>query len=84
MFLMLILLYFFLSERTESFLKAHEHVKKTIVETKFTKQCLEILQTNKLAIIIGQQGCGKTLTAIHIMNNDYYRDWKKHKIVCYE
>lgn len=75
---------FFLSERTESFLKANEHVKKTIVETKFTKQCLEILQTNKLAIIIGQQGCGKTLTAIHIMNNDYYRDWKKHKIVCYE
>lgn len=71
-------------ERTEAFLKAYEHVIKTFVETKFTKKCLEILQTNKLAIIIGQQGCGKTLTAIHILNNDYYRDWKKHKIICYE
>lgn len=75
---------FFLLERTEAFLKAYEHVKKTFVETKFTKKCLEKLQRNKLAIIIGQQGCGKTLTAIHIMNNDYYKDWKKHKIVCFE
>lgn len=75
---------FFLLERTDAFLKAYEHVKKTFVETKFTKTCLEKLQRNKLAIIIGQQGCGKTLTAIHIMNNDYYKDWKKHKIVCFE
>lgn len=71
-------------ERTEAFLKAYEHVKKTFVETKFTEKCIEILQTNRLAIIIGQQGCGKTLTAIHILNNDYYRDWKKHKIVCFK
>lgn len=54
------------------------------MKTKFTKKCLEILQRNKIAIILGQQGCGKTLTAVHIMNNDYYRDWKKQKILCYE
>lgn len=51
------------------------------METTFSKKCLEVLQKNKIAVLLGQQGCGKTLTAIHIMNNDYYRDWKKQKIV---
>lgn len=51
------------------------------METTFSKKCSEVLQINKIAVLLGQQGCGKTLTAIHIMNNDYYRDWKKQKIV---
>lgn len=40
-----------------------------------------MLRKNKIAVLLGQQGCGKTSTAIHIMNNDYYIDWKKQKIV---
>lgn len=51
------------------------------METTFSKKCSEVLQINKIAVLLGQHGCGKTLTAIHIMNNDYYRDWKKQKIV---
>lgn len=54
------------------------------METTFSKKCLEVLQKYKIAVLIGQQGCGKTLTAIHIMNNDYYRVWKKQKIISFD
>lgn len=65
-------------------MEANANANKSFVETPFIKKSSEILQKNKIAILLGQQGCGKTSTAIHIMNNDYYRDWKKQTIVCYE
>lgn len=56
-------------------------MSETFVETTFSKKCSEMLRKNKIAILLGQQGCGKTLTAIHIMNNDFYKNWKKQQIV---
>lgn len=69
---------------TEAFLEAYANASETFVETTFSKKCLEVLQKYKIAVLIGQQGCGKTLTAIHIMNNDYYRVWKKQKIISFD
>lgn len=74
-------MFIFFKGSTDTFLEAYANANETFVETTFSKKCSEMLRKNKIAILLGQQGCGKTLTAIHIMNNDYYKNWKKQKIV---
>lgn len=71
----------FFEGSTDSFSEANASASEKFVETTFSKKCSEMLRKNKIAVLLGQQGCGKTLTAIQIMNNDYYIDWKKQKIV---
>lgn len=71
----------FFEGSTDSFSEAYASASEKFVETTFSKKCSEMLRKNKIAVLLGQQGCGKTLTAIQIMNNDYYIDWKKQKIV---
>lgn len=54
------------------------------METNLSRECLKLLKTRGIAILTGQQGCGKTLTAVHIMESDDYKEWKKVKIISSE
>lgn len=68
--------YFFLAQ-AEDFMKAYEQMRSKYVETRILKACRDSLHFKGIAILIGQQGCGKTLTAVHIMRSDQYKDWTK-------
>lgn len=58
-------------------MKAYEQMRSKYVETSILKACRDSLHFKGIAILIGQQGCGKTLTAVHIMRSDQYKDWTK-------
>lgn len=59
-------------------------MRRTYVETRMLKACCESLNLNGIAILIGQQGCGKTLTAVHIMGSDQYTEWTKLMLTSWE
>ncbi|XP_078326886.1 uncharacterized protein LOC111103028 isoform X5 [Crassostrea virginica] len=50
------------------------------VETRFAKECLKILEERGMVVLIGEQGCGKTSIADHIMNTGKYKEWTKRDI----
>lgn len=74
---------YFLDE-TNAFLKAYNQVNESFVETNFTYKCINQLEKTGLVVIIGKQGCGKTLTAVHIMKNSSYEGWVKRKFTSWE
>lgn len=74
----------FFPGKTESYLEAYTKVDKYYVETGLTKACKEKLEKLGMAVIIGQQGSGKTLTAVHIMRSTNYADWGKQKVISWE
>lgn len=59
-------------------------MRRAYVETKMLKACRDLLNRNGIAILIGQQGCGKTLTAVHIMCSDQYTEWTKLMFTSWE
>lgn len=68
----------FFLDKTIDFLNAYNNGNngnKYFVETQMTSNCSRQLEQTGLVILIGKQGCGKTLTAVHIMNN--YRNRKE-------
>lgn len=69
----------FFLDKTIDFLNAYNNGNKYFVETQMTSNCSRQLEQTGLVILIGKQGCGKTLTAVHIMNN--YRTRKEAWIV---
>lgn len=71
-------------DETNAFLKAYNQVNESFVETDFTYKCINQLEKTGLVLIIGKQGCGKTLTAVHIMKNSSYEGWVKRKFTSWE
>lgn len=81
---MLIVMYLIFSEETNAFLEAYNQVNESFVETTFTRKCVNQLEQTGLIVIIGKQGCGKTLTAVHIMKSSCYEGWVKRKFTSWE
>lgn len=54
------------------------------METDLTYKCKNQLEKTGLLVIIGKQGCGKTLTAVHIMKSSSYEGWVKRKFTSWE
>lgn len=71
------------SEKTSEYLTVYERVNKHYAETRFTEVCTSILRQFGMIVLIGDQGSGKTSTAVHIMNNRSYLEWSKHKITSF-
>lgn len=61
------------------FLIAYDKVNKIFVETQMIKNCKTALQRIGFVILIGKQGCGKTLTAVNVMKSSDYEGWIKRK-----
>lgn len=80
---LLVFFIFFLDE-TETFLKAYDIVDQTFEETKLTHRCMEQLKKNHVVTLIGKQGSGKTLTAVHIMKSNDYKRWTKLKVTSWD
>lgn len=66
-------------EDTMEFLIAYDKVSENFVETQMMKICNTKLERIGLVILIGKQGCGKTLTAVNIMKSNNYEGWIKRK-----
>lgn len=64
-------------EDTKAFLSAFTEVCNSCIDTELFKECKQSLEDNGIAIVIGQQGCGKTLIAVRTMLN--YEDQSHHK-----
>lgn len=71
-------------DETNAFLEAYNQVNESFVETDLTYKCINQLEKNGLVVIIGKQGCGKTLTAVHIMKSSGYEGWVKRKFTSWE
>ena len=54
------------------------------MKTQFLLKSKTVLQENGIAVLIGQQGSGKTSIAVNIMNDPDYENWKKLKITSWE
>ena len=54
------------------------------METRFLQESKTKLKENGIAVLIGQQGSGKTSIAVNIMNDPDYKNWKKRKITSWE
>lgn len=67
-------------EKTTSYLKDFGQVDAQYVETHLTRECESRLHRFGLIVLIGEQGSGKTSTAVHIMRKLQYDNWTKHKI----
>lgn len=50
------------------------------VETSYAKTCSTELEKRGMIILIGEQGCGKTMIAEHIMYSKPYTGWTKQDI----
>ena len=50
------------------------------VKTRLSKACSNILEERGMEVLIGEQGCGKTMIANHIMYNGKYKEWTKRDI----
>lgn len=61
-------------------MKDFGQVDAQYVETHLTRECESRLHRFGLIVLIGEQGSGKTSTAVHIMRKLQYDDWTKHKI----
>ena len=71
------------SEKTSEYLEVYKRVNKHYAETRFTEVCTSKLHQFGMIVLIGEQGSGKTSTAVHIMNNPSYLEWSKHKITSF-
>lgn len=71
-------------DETNAFLEAYNKENESFVETNLTKKCKTQLEQTGLVVIIGKQGCGKTLTAVHIMKSRSYEGWVKRKFTSWE
>lgn len=71
-------------DETNGFLEAYNQENESFVETDWTKKCKTQLEQTGLVVIIGKQGCGKTLTAVHIMKSRSYEGWVKRKFTSWE
>lgn len=69
---------------TNAFLEAYNEVNESFVETDLTYKCINQLEHTGLVVLIGKQGCGKTLTAVHIMKSSSYEGWVKRKFKSWE
>lgn len=65
-------------------MEGNKQMMSTYVETEMLNACRVSLKRNRIAILIGQQGCGKTLTAVHIMRSDRYKEWTKLMFTSWE
>lgn len=70
--------------QAKAFMDANELMRSTYVETRMLKACRDSLTRNGIAILTGQQGCGKTLAAVHIMRSDQYNGWTKVMFTSWE
>lgn len=68
-------------DKTIAFLNAFDNGNKYFVETQMTSNCSRQLEQTGLVILIGKQGCGKTSTAVNIMNSyrHIYEGWVLRK-----
>lgn len=57
---------------------------KHFVKTSLTKECENKLRKHRFVILIDQEGSGKTLTAVHILSDDTYRQWIKQKVTSWK
>lgn len=71
------------SEKTSEFLEVYKRVNKHYAKTRFTEVCTAKLRQFGVIVLIGEQGSGKTSTAVYIMNNPSYLNWSKHKITSF-
>lgn len=62
------------------YLKSYEHLNNHFVVTSLIKECSDKLSTYGVVVIIGEQGSGKTSTAVHLMNSKPYDQWSRCKI----
>lgn len=62
----------------------NEQMRRTYVKTRILEACRDSLKRNGIAVLIGQQGCGKTLTAVHVMSSDQYKKWTKLLFISWE
>lgn len=75
----------FFAEDADNFLQAYRDVRKCFVKTGLLKKCQNSLQKYGITILSGQQGSGKTLSAVYIMSkNRHYKEWKKLKFSSWE
>lgn len=77
-------MYLIFIDETNAFLEAYNEVNERFVETDFIYKCMDQLEKTGLVVIIGKQGCGKTLTAVHIMKSRSYEGWVKRKFTSWE
>lgn len=82
-FRLLLVLRLFL-DITKNFIHAYDRANRSFVVTNLTAKCTRKLEESGLVILTGQQGCGKTLTAVHIMTHPDYKDWIKRKFTSWE
>lgn len=67
-------------EDADNFIQAYRDEHKCFVKTGLLKKCQSSLQKYGITILSGQQGCGKTLSAVYIMSkNRHYKKWTKLK-----
>lgn len=81
---MLNVMYPIFLDETNTFLEAYTQINEYFVETNLTLTCINQLEQTGLVVIIGKQGCGKTLTAVHIMKSSGYKGWVKRKFTSWE
>lgn len=81
---MLIVLYFVFLDETNAFLEVYSQENESFVETTLTYKCINQLEKTGLIVLTGKQGCGKTLTAVHIMKSKSYEGWVKRKLTSWE
>nr|XP_022294525.1 uncharacterized protein LOC111104721 isoform X2 [Crassostrea virginica]XP_022294526.1 uncharacterized protein LOC111104721 isoform X2 [Crassostrea virginica] len=71
-------------DKTKSYLEAYKNVNENFVETDLSKECKRKLEMLGLAVLIGQQGSGKTLSAVHILSEYDEQVWTKCKLTSWE
>lgn len=65
-------------------MQAYRQASNRFEETQLSNKCMELLNKNGIAILTGQQGCGKTLTAIHILKHYKNKNWEILKVSSYD
>lgn len=65
-------------------MQAYGQASNRFEETQLSGKCMELLNQNGIAILTGQQGCGKTLTAVHIMKQYQNKKWEILKVSSYD
>lgn len=70
----------FFTEDADNFIQAYRDVRRCFVKTGLHKMCQNSLIKNGITILCGQQGSGKTLSAVYIMSKSrHYKKWTKLK-----
>lgn len=70
-------------DQVVAFMKAYGQASDRFEETQLSNKCIELLNKNGIAILTGKQGCGKTLTAIHILKHYRNKNWEILKVSSY-